>query len=148
MLDFEFGGGIGFGTMFDTLRVNWVYEDPNGPYRSEGGRTFSACQVGDDLRSDRAGCTTRDHSFAKVARVGGYEEASWFNGGSKPSFLPQLTLPNLGVRIKPMREFAGRVQVGFSITGFWFGISGSYGFPGRKAAPKPKQNVEVEETVE
>jgi hypothetical protein len=148
VLDFELGFGAGVGTTFGSVKVNWVYEDPNGSIVSSGGRRFSECKtdVGTGPGSG-AGCTPRDHSFAKVSKVGGYEEPSWFNGGSKPSFLPLLT-GNVGLRIKPVSQFASRVLMGISLTGFWFGISGSYGFPGKKAAPKGNDGVEVEETVE
>lgn len=148
MLDFEFGFGVGLGTTFGNLKVNWVYEDPNGSIVSSGGRRFSECKtdVGTGAGSG-AGCTPRDHSFAKVSKVGGYDEPSWFNGGSKPSFLPLLTVP-VGLRIKPVSQFAGRVQVGLSLTGFWFGISGAYGLPGKKSAPAKSNDTEVEETVE
>lgn len=148
MLDFEFGFGVGIGTTFGNLKVNWVYEDPNGSIVSSGGRRFSECKtdVGSGAGSG-AGCTPRDHSFAKVSKVNGYDEPSWFNGGSKPSFLPLLTVP-VGLRIKPVSQFAGRVQVGLSLTGFWFGISGAYGLPGKKSAPAKSNDTEVEETVE
>jgi hypothetical protein len=149
-LDLEYGFGLGLGATFGELGVNWVYEDPKGAYRSSAGRTFSPCQAGDEIRADRIGCSTRDHSFAKTARVGNYSEASWFNGGAKPSFLPQVSVP-IGLRFKPSEAFAGRFQLGLSLTGFWFGISGGYGLPGRKSNPRANpggEAVEVEETVE
>jgi hypothetical protein len=145
-LDFEYGFGVGLGAFFDNLSINWVYRDPNGKYGSANGQKFSACTS----INDGAGCTARDHSNSKELKVNGYQEPSWFNGGSKPNFFPTITIPNVGLRFKPSRAFAARAQVGFSVTGFWFGLSGSYGFPGKAVtrAPKNDNAVEVEETVE
>lgn len=145
-VSFEYGFGVGIGAFFDSLMVNWVKDDPNGALTASNGRRFSLCQT----VTDGPGCTARDHSNSQENKVGRYEEKSWFNGGSKPVLLPTITVPNLGIRWKPHRAFASRVQLGFSTTGFWFGISGSYGFPGKPAAPSPKavDAVEVEETIE
>jgi hypothetical protein len=145
-LDFEYGFGAGLGALFGPLVINWVYDDPNGVYTSDNGRRFSACQNGDM----KSGCLANDHSNSKEIKTGRYEEPSWFGGGAKPVLFPTITIPNIGLRYKPVRSFAARAQIGFSITGFWFGISGSYGFEGKKrtAPVKSPEAVEVEETVE
>jgi hypothetical protein len=54
-------------------------------------------------------------------------EASWFDGGSRPVVFPFLAIPQIGLRFKPVKEFEGRIGLGFSLTGFWFGFSGNYG---------------------
>jgi len=59
--------------------------------------------------------------------VNGYKEKSWFNGGSKPALFPWISIPQIGLRIKPIKQFVARVGLGFALTGFWFGISGQYG---------------------
>jgi hypothetical protein len=143
-LSFEFGFGVGMGVIFDSLMVNWVRDDAQGSLQASSGRRFSLCNT----EADGPGCTARDHSNSSERKVGRYEEKNWFNGGSKPVLFPTITIPNLGLRFKPHQAFAGRLQVGFSLTGFWFGLSGSYGFPGKARAPKPTDNTEVEETVE
>jgi len=60
--------------------------------------------------------------------VGGYTEPSWFNGGSKPNFFPWIGIPQFGLRFKPIKAMEARLQIGFSLTGFWFGLSADYGF--------------------
>ena len=74
-------------------------------------------------------------------KVGGYTEKNWFSGGSVPVFFPTFSIPQIGVRVKPVKEVVARLNVGFSITGFFFGISGSYGIPQKKegetASPAP-----------
>jgi hypothetical protein len=144
---FEFGFGVGLGVIFDSLVINWVKDDPNGNLKADNGRKFAFCAT----VNDGPGCTARDHSNSTELKVGGYQEKGWFSGGSKPVLFPTITVPNLGLRFKPHRAFASRLQVGFSLTGFWFGISGSYGFPSKPAnrgPSKPSDNVEVEENVE
>jgi hypothetical protein len=153
---FEFGFGVGLGVIFDSLMINWVKDDPNGNLTADNGRRFSLCtfaesgELGTGPNAYRPGCGRREHSNSTELKVDRYQEKSWLNGGSKPVIFPTITIPNLGLRYKPHAAFAARLQFGFSITGFWFGLSGSYGFPGKAVtrSPKPTDNVEVEETVE
>jgi hypothetical protein len=127
-IDFEYGAGFGFGVIFGDLINNWVYEDQNGPYfAASNGKHYSMCQSEDP---SKPGCNKGDHQNADVAKVGGYTEPSWVNGGSKPNVYPRIMFPLLGMRFKPIKQFEGRLTLGFSITeGFLFGFSGNYGFP-------------------
>ena len=129
-VDFEYGGGAGIGVIFGDLSNNWVYETtPNGPLvSSDGTRHFTPCQVTDT----QPGCNTINHQNASVRKVGGYTEPSWVNGGSKPNIFPHIALPELGIRIKPVKQFEARVMLGFSLTGFFFGINGAYGLEKRE----------------
>ncbi len=122
--DFEYGAGVGLGFVFGDLVTNWVYEDPNGPIAASTGQHYSRCAV-----VGRAGCNSTDHQNATTAKVGGYTESSWLNGGAKPSIFPHISIPQIGLRVKPVKEFEGRFGLGFSLTGFWFGFSGNYGLP-------------------
>lgn len=150
MVDIEYGLGAGLGMTFDNLGLNWVYADANGQYTSESGRSFSKC-ASNQNPPGTTGCTSRDHSNSETERVGNYKEPSWFNGGSKPSFLPVLT-PIVGVRVKPHQNFMTRVGIGWGLYGPWFGINGYYGFDkpiGRAAPPRPRgSEEEVVETSE
>ena len=56
----------------------------------------------------------------------GYTEPSWSDGGSKPIIFPWLAFQT-GVRYKPHRHLALRADVGFGITGFFFGLGADYG---------------------
>jgi hypothetical protein len=38
-----------------------------------------------------------------------------------------VNIPQLGLRFKPIKQFEGRLGLGFGLTGFWFGLSGDYG---------------------
>ncbi len=120
---FEYGLGAGIGVMFGDLTVNWVHDDANGPLVSSSGRHFSQCNT----VNDGSGCAIKDHENATTARVGRYSEASWFAGGAKPSILPHFSIPQLGIRYKPIKQLEARLGLGFSLTGFWFGLSANYG---------------------
>lgn len=124
---FEFGFGVGLGLVFGDLQNNWVYATPNGPLVATNGLHLQECPKG----STASGCNVGDHSNATVQKAGGYVEPNWFNGGSVPIVFPNIWFPTLGVRYKPVKMFESRLQVGFSLTGFWFGLSADYGLEKR-----------------
>ncbi|MBN9165534.1 MAG: hypothetical protein BGO98_08585 [Myxococcales bacterium 68-20] len=124
-VEFEYGAGFGLGGVFGDLENSWVREDPNGPLLAEStGRRYSRCNAVGDPGS---GCNPADHQNSEVNKVNGYKEPSWFSGGSKPAIFPWISIPQIGLRIKPIKQFVARVGLGFSLTGFWFGINGQYG---------------------
>jgi hypothetical protein len=143
--DFEYGFGVGLGIIFGNLYNDWVYGNPNGnlvagsgiqtPAGSNG--HFSECQT----VNDGMGCAPSDHQNATTNKVGGYVEPSWFNGGSVPVIFPNIWVPELGLRWKPVKEFEMRLQTGFSLTGFWFGISGDYGLEHKPEDTGPTQKT-------
>jgi hypothetical protein len=136
--DFEYGIGVGLGVLFGNLEDNWVFGGPNnptGPYSSLS--QLRPCQT----QNDAASCTTGDHSGATIAKVGNYIEPAGI-AGPRPLLFPMVNFPQLGIRYKPVKEFEARLGVGFSLTGFWFGISGDYGFEKEddSEASKPKKD--------
>jgi hypothetical protein len=137
--DFEYGFGVGVGIIFGSLQNNWVYPNANGPLTSSDGQHFSQCQT-----MSGGSCNLGAHQNATIAKVGGYTEPNWFNGGSVPVLFPHIALPQLGIRWKPVKQFEARLTVGFSITGFYFGIAGYYGLEkpeGAAAALARAQNA-------
>ena len=116
--DFEYGLGVGLGIVFGSLKNNWVDANHN-ECAAEG--------------APGSGCNKADHQNASTAKVGGYEEPSWFNGGSKPVLFPWIS-PQVGLRFKPLKEVEARLGLGFALTGFWFGLSGDYGLE-KKPSP-------------
>lgn len=126
MLDFEYGIGLGIGVVFGNLLNNWVKEGTGNPqYTAGNGKTYVQCGEEGPVGS---GCNTKDHQNSQVARVNGYQEPSWANGGSKPNVIPWVAIPQIGLRFKPVKQFESRLGIGLSVTGFWFGLSGNYGF--------------------
>ena len=121
---FEYGAGFGVGFIFGNLVDNWVYDSgATGPLTGSNGHHYTPCATGDT----ELGCNTADHQNASVAHTGGYVEKNWFGGGSVPVFFPHIAFPELGIRYKPIKQLETRLSVGFSLTGFFFGLSGSYG---------------------
>ena len=136
-IDFEYGIGVGVGALFGNLNNNWVTTaaQTGAPsVKASNGLTYYQCQA---TGPAGGGCNTLDHSNATVAKVGGYTESKWSDGGSVPNVFLHLSLPQLGIRIKPVKQFEARIGLGFSLTGFWFGMSGDYGLeqPERAKAP-------------
>jgi len=127
----EYGAGIGFGFLFGDLMTNWVRDDPNGKLVASTGQRFTPCKT----EADGIGCGTGDHVNATTARVNGYVEKTWFGGGSVPAVFPWISIPQVGLRYKPIKEVQTRLGVGLGITGIWFGLSGSYGFEPSSSKP-------------
>jgi hypothetical protein len=143
--DFEYGFDVGIGFIFGDLVNNWVTPVcGNGPgetpctdtlraragYVSKDGQyAFNPCKN----EGDGPGCAKSNHQNADIAKVWGtnsgnpYVDKMWFSGGSIPNIFPYIGVPHLGVRYKPIKQFVARFGLGFSLTGFWFGIEGYYG---------------------
>lgn len=140
--DFEYGFGVGIGFVFGDLQNNWVYGDPNGPLKASNGLQLSKCQNVNSDPSSVMSCQPAQHQNASEAKVGNYVEKNWFNGGSVPVVFPHISIPQIGLRYKPIKQLEARLQVGFSITGFWWGLGVDYGLEKDERAeegkPKPK----------
>jgi len=123
--DFEYGLGVGLGVIFGDLHDDWVYGGPGapGPYHDPTtNQNFQQCP---NTTVDPA-CNPANHSNATIAKVGNYSEQAGI-AGPKPILFPMVNFPQLGLRYKPVKNFEARLGLGFSLTGFWFGISGDYG---------------------
>jgi hypothetical protein len=140
-VDFEFGGGFGLGAVFGDLAINWVYEDVNGPLVASTGQHYSQCPgpVGVETPNLK-GCNRAEHSISAQEqnpkiRTGGYTENSFFNSGAKSPIYLWLS-PQIGLRLKPIKQFQARLSLGFSaLSGPWFGLSGYYGLERTEKTP-------------
>jgi hypothetical protein len=144
--DFEYGFGVGIGVLFGTLYNNWVYIDPNGPLAGTNGKNYSGCASQSLTMTQIATnngenpCTPGAHNNSQDIKVGGYQEKNWFSGGSVPVIFPHIAFPQFSIRYKPVKSFEARLGLGFSITGFWFGLSGDYGLEQPAEAPPANKN--------
>jgi hypothetical protein len=136
-LQFEYGAGLGIGAIFGSLTNDWVYNSGPGAGALQGsnGQYYTACTATNN--GGGSGCNPASHTDPSPAKVGGYHEPNWFNGGSIPVIFPQISLPELGLRYKPIKELETRLQIGFSLTGPFFSISGDYGFEKREPNKPP-----------
>jgi hypothetical protein len=131
-VEFEYGAGFGIGAVFGPLKNNWVtQDDANGNLPAANGHKYRECP---GVQAAGTGCNKADHQNSDVDKVQGYTEPSWFSGGSKPVLFPWIAVPQIGLRFKPVKQFVGRLGLGFSLTGFWFGLSGEYGLE-KKPSP-------------
>jgi hypothetical protein len=64
--------------------------------------------------------------FDPMTNYGDHAEPSWADGGSKPILFPWFVLQT-GLRYKPHRNFAARLDAGFGTSGFFLGLGADYG---------------------
>jgi hypothetical protein len=122
------GGGVGLGVVFGDLKRAQAYPDA-GTLNPDDPTQWSVCTRSDaeqgfggqDPGTGNNYCDTSNDHYQ------GYTEKSWVNGGSKPNVFPWISLPQISFRYKPVKQFQSRLDLGFSITGFFFGASASYG---------------------
>jgi hypothetical protein len=128
MFSFLFGGGIGIGVVAGDLYRNQAYPkdapDPKDPSK------WRYCAAQDDPNGLIGGQQYCDNGNAAYPSGGKqeYAEKSWIDGGSKPVVLPWLSLPQVSFRVKPIKQLQARADLGFSLSGFFFGLSAGYGF--------------------
>lgn len=110
-LNYGMGAGLGivWGDLFRTQSYPGGASDPYDYKPCVGKGSPDASYCGDD----------NDH-------YNGYKEASWADGGSKPIVFPLLMLET-GLRYKPHRNFAARLDLGFGTSGFIAGLGLDYG---------------------
>src|SRR5262249_13526802 len=137
---FLFGGGIGLAPVFGNLYRNQAYPKNPGSASPDNPNDWGDCrgvgdpQVTQGLKAGKQYCDNDNKHFV-AAKPGGtsgyylhedhadksYDEPSWANGGSKPFIFPWISLPQFSLRVKPIKQVETRFDVGFSITGFFFG---------------------------
>jgi hypothetical protein len=135
--DFEYGFGVGIGFVFGSLGNNWVSQTSNGPLVGSNGNHYTECQTTAapaDAVGLTNGCDPSQHTDPNPHKVGGYNEANWLNGGPVPVIFPHIAIPQLSLRYKPIKQLETRLSVGFSLTGFWFGLSADYGLERKEDA--------------
>ncbi|WP_437577845.1 hypothetical protein [Sorangium sp. So ce887] len=114
---FLVGAGVGIGVVFGNLYRAQAY--PGGTASSPSPDDVSAWN-----KCSGAGSPYCD---ASNNHYGDYDEPSWINGGSKPSVFPWISFPQVSFRYKPIKQLQTRLDAGFSITGFFMGLSAGYG---------------------
>ena len=120
------GGGVGFAGVAGNLYRSQAHPlrgttaDDNVPGQ------WSACQ---GYVSGGAFCGNNNGHFSPAGNdvTKGYSEASWAGGGSKPLLFPWIALPQVSFRYKPIKQLQTKLDLGFSTSGFFFGLSASYG---------------------
>jgi hypothetical protein len=111
----DYGAGIGLAAVWGNLYRVQAYPGIGGegdPY------TYQQCVA---PGNPHPFCGSDNNHYP------GYTEPSWSNGGSRPVLFPWLSIQT-GLRWKPHRHFAARLDLGWNIlNGPFIGIAGNYG---------------------
>ena len=116
----NYGMAGGFGIIFGDLQR--VQARPgSASANANTGEGFVRCAgPGDTFQGDASFCDDSNDHYSN------HLEASWTDGGSKPILFPWFVLQT-GLRYKPHRNFAARLDAGFGTSGFFLGIGADYG---------------------
>jgi hypothetical protein len=131
MFEIQIGAAIGVGYIGGNLWRSQAYpSDGNG-----SGPNWSDCQVPGGpggAHFDYCDPTQSNHfSYGQPpgTTVGGtrtqasYSEPGIFSGGSVPTLIPWISLPQVSLHFRPHRYFDIRADGGFAIIGFYGGAS-------------------------
>lgn len=113
-VNYGFGAGIGF--VWGDLYRTQAY--PGQGANPDTGEGFLPCVAPGNPNPQFCGNDNTHYN--------GYTEPNWANGGSKPIIFPWLAVQT-GLRWKPHRNVIGRLDLGFSTSGPFFGIGADYG---------------------
>lgn len=119
MFDFLVGGGLGVGVVMGDLYRNQAYPTNGTPDPTSAAKWTACSGVGDGVAGY---CDNGNNHYNN------YSEKSWIDGGQKPIVIPWVSLPQVSLRIKPLKRLQTRIDAGFSVTGFFTGLSAGYGF--------------------
>jgi hypothetical protein len=115
----NYGLAGGFGIVFgDLYRIQARPGSANA--NGNTGEGFVRCSSDTDPLDPDEYCDDSNEHY------GDNKEPSWTDGGSKPILFPWLVLQT-GLRYKPHRNFAGRLDLGFGTSGFFLGVGLDYG---------------------
>lgn len=127
---FMIGGGLGLGGVLGNLYRDQVYpNDPNNlnPDDPSSWNKCTSATPGAQINPKTNNSFCDDSNAHYYVNGKDFSEPSWANGGSKPFIIPWLALPQVSFRFKPIKQFQARADLGFSVTGFYWGMSLAYG---------------------
>jgi hypothetical protein len=111
-----YGAGFGIAAVFGDIHRVQAYPGAGG---ANDPGSYQACRG--QFVPNAAFCDNSNNHY------GDYTEPSWANGGSKPIIFPWLSIQT-GLRFKPVKQFAARLDVGWNLlNGPFFGLAANYG---------------------
>jgi hypothetical protein len=114
-LALSYGGGAGLGILFGALNRTQAWLEPGG---SPGNPAdYSPCSG--------VGVPNTTYCDDVNEHYDGYEEPSWFEGGSKPALFPWLS-GQVGLRYQPHEKVVTRLDIGVATTGLFLGLGADY----------------------
>lgn len=123
MFAINYGMGAGFGIVWGDLRRNQA-TPPVNDLRADPDE-FVKCQA--EFVPATIDSRGRFYCDDDNKHYGRYSEDNWFQGGQKPVIFPWFALQT-GIRFKPHKRVASRLDLGWGLTGPFFGLSAAYGF--------------------
>lgn len=119
------GGGVGISGVIGDIRRTQAYpDDPDNPDPDQP-RKWHKCDAPgspDVVAPDGNRYCGADNDHYPDGGED-FSEPYWQDGGSKPVIFPYVALPHLALEVTPIDQFMVRVDTGFSITGFFFGLA-------------------------
>lgn len=115
----EYGVGIGVGYLAGHLTRTEAYRKSNGDWAKCKGPN-NPSEFGNYCGTNIATENVRGEQYGVPAK-------NWNDGGDVPLIWPWLSIPQIGLRIKPVRQMQIRVNASFGL-GFYLGTSVAYGF--------------------
>lgn len=118
----EYGVGVGLGVVLGSLNRTEAYP-------SDGNDAVNGYAPCDDPGTPNVEYCDGPPVRGFCDGEGGHycEEGKWSDGGDVPNVVPWLAVPQLALRIKPIRQLMIRIEGGFGL-GFFLGGALNYGF--------------------
>lgn len=136
------GGGVGISGVIGDIRRTQAYPDDPNAVDPDTPAKWHKCRAPDDpavrtppnpdepefpnghryCDDDNDHYPTNPNGDLNDAE-NAYSEPYWTDGGSKPVIFPYLALPHIALEVSPIDQLMFRIDSGFSITGFFFGLA-------------------------
>lgn len=123
---FLIGGGVGISGVLGDIRRTQAY--PNDPEAIDptDRAKWNKCRGPNDPNGtstpDGVAYCGADNDHYPDSNGEDWTEDTWTDGGSKPVVFPYVALPHIAIEVVPIEQMLFRLDTGFSITGFFFGI--------------------------
>jgi hypothetical protein len=125
------GGGVGVGGVFGSLYQSQAFPNSTAAAsNSSNPGQWTAC-TSQNMPGQFSGtyCNNRSNHLAGPGGnlTTGFSQPTWVSGGDLPIVYPWIALPQISLRYKPIKQFQIKADGGFSTSGFFGGVSASYG---------------------
>jgi hypothetical protein len=126
-MSFQYGVTTALRIVFGDLRRVQGKYDHNNPDDAGAVTPCEGNGAGGPAAGQPSECGKDNDHYGSPGDPLGHSESSWVNGGSKPNLYVSFG-PQVAFRFKPVKEFMGRVFLGWDIfAGPFFGLSANYG---------------------
>ncbi len=121
------GGGVGISGVAGNIYRNQAYPNDPNKINPDDPKQWQKCAAAGN--PDVKALDGNRYCDASNNHYGNYTEPSWAHGGSKPFIFPYVAIPHIAFRVQPVKMLQIRVDGGFSVTGFFFGLAAGLKLP-------------------